>query len=59
MQLSKKTKKTLCNTKDELKAKITTAFTNLNKETFGKASREFRNCLEAVIEAKDYFFEEI
>ena len=43
-------KKTLCTTKDELKAKITAAFTNLNKETVRKACRWFQSHLEAMVE---------
>ena len=35
------------------------AFTNLNKETIGKAWRRFRSSLEIVIEANGDFFEEI
>ena len=35
--VEQETNKTLCNTKDELKARIMAAFTNLNKETIIKA----------------------
>ena len=48
---------TSCNTNDELKAKITAAFTNLNKETTEKASRRFGSCLKTMIEANGDFFE--
>ena len=43
------TNKTLCNTKDELKAGMIPTFTNLNKETVYKACRRFRSRLEAVV----------
>ena len=42
---------TPCNTKDELKAKSMSAFTNSNKETVQKSCRRFRSRLEAVVEA--------
>ena len=41
--------------KDELKAKITASFTNLRKESVGKACRKFLRCLEAVVEDKEDF----
>ena len=43
--LSERLTKLNANTKDELKAKITVVFTNLNKETVGKADRRFRSRL--------------
>ena len=52
----KKKKKTPCNTKGELKARITAEFTNLNNETVGKVCRRFRSRLEAVVEANGDFF---
>ena len=39
--IERETNKTSCNIKNELKARITAAFTNLNKETCGKAFRRF------------------
>ena len=42
------TNKTPYNSKDELKAKTIGAFTNLNKETGGKACRRFQSCLHAL-----------
>ena len=54
--VKQETNKILCNTKDELKARISTAFTNLNK-TVQKSFRKFRNRLETVIEANGDFFE--
>ena len=45
--------KTPCNTNDGLKARITTAFTNLNRETMGR----FGSRLEAVVEVNDDFCE--
>ena len=50
------TKLCATNTKDELKARIMAAFTNLNK-TSGKACRRFWNRLLAVVEAYGDFFE--
>ena len=56
--LSKGQKKTpLYNTKDKLKAKVMAVFTNLNKETVGKARKRLQSHLEAVVEANDDFFE--
>ena len=55
--VERKTKKTQRNTKNELKAMITAAFINLNKETFGKARRRFRSRLEAILETDDNFCE--
>ena len=49
--------KNLCNTKDELKAKIMAAFSNLDEEAVGKAWRRFQSRLEAVIEVDGDFFE--
>ena len=51
------TMKTLCNTKDELKARIMADFTNLNKENVRKACRKFRSRLEAVVEANNNLVE--
>ena len=48
--------KTLCNIKDELKARIIAPFTNLNKETIGKACKQFQSFLGAMVEAKFDFF---
>ena len=49
--------KTLYNTKDELKAKISATFINQNKETVGKACRRFWSRLEAVVDVN--FFVQI
>ena len=38
--IEQETNKTSCNIKDELKARIRTAFTNLNKNTIGKFARD-------------------
>ena len=51
------THKTLSGTKDKLKARITAAFIDLNKESVGKACRRLRSRLEAAVEAKRDFFE--
>ena len=40
--VERETNKTPCNTKDELKAKITATFTNFNKEAVRKACRRFQ-----------------
>ena len=48
--------KTLCYTKDELKARITVAFNNLNEKNIGNARRRFQSHLQAVVEANSYFF---
>ena len=50
--------KTLCNTKDELKARLTT-FTNFNKEIIRKACKKFPSRLKAVVEMNGDFFEKI
>ena len=50
------TNKTLCDTKDKLETIITPEFTNLNKETVGKAYRRFRIRLEAMVETNGDFF---
>ena len=55
--IESETNKTLCNTKDELKAKIMSAYTSLNKETVKRACRRFQIHLEAIIEANGNFFE--
>ena len=54
--VERETNKTLCNTKDKLKARITALFTNLNKEIIGKSCRRFQSCLEAIVEANHNFF---
>ena len=41
------------NTKEELKAKMTVALNNLNKETVRKASRRIQNCIK---EKKTLFY---
>ena len=43
-------------TKDEPKGRITTAFTNLNKETTGKVCQKPRSRLEAVVDVNDDLF---
>ena len=48
------TNKTLCDTKEELKAKITTGFTHLDVETVGKICRRF---LSRLVETNDKFLE--
>ena len=45
------------NTKDELKARVTAVFTNLNKEIDGKACRRFWSRLDALVEDSGDFFE--
>ena len=57
--VEQETNKTLCNTKNKLKARITTAFNNLNKETIVKASRRYQNRQEAVVEVNGDFFKRI
>ena len=47
----------LCSAKDELKARIIVAFTNLNKETIGKSCRRFQSCLEAMVETNSNSFD--
>ena len=54
--LSKRPTK-LCTNKNELKARITAAFINLNKENIGKASKRFWCCLETKFENNCDFFE--
>ena len=49
------TSKNLCNTKDELKARITAEFINLNKIIIKKAYRRFQSHLKAVVEANNFF----
>ena len=56
VEVSKKTNKTPCNTKEELKAMITATFSNLNEERVGTAWRRFRSRLEAVFETNTDFF---
>ena len=51
----RETNKTLCNTKDGLKARIIATFIYLNKETIGKIFRRFQTYLEAVVEANGNF----
>ena len=55
--VEQETNKNLCNTKDELRARIMAAFTNLSKETVRKAYWRFQSHLEAVVEAHGNFFE--
>ena len=57
--VERETYKTLCNTKNELKAKIPIKLTNWIKETLGKACRKFRSRLGAVVEADGEIFENI
>ena len=52
--VERKTKKTLYSPKDELKARIMTAFTNLNKQTVGKACK---SRLEAVVKVNEDLLE--
>ena len=56
-RLSEGQKKTPCDTKDKLKAKITTEFTNLNKEIVRKAYRTFESWLEGMVEDNGNLFE--
>ena len=49
--------KTPFKTKEELKAPITTALIDLNKDIIGKACGKLRSHLEAMNEASRYFFE--
>ncbi|CAI9715721.1 Hypothetical predicted protein [Octopus vulgaris] len=55
--VERETNKTCYNTKDELKARIMAAFTNLNKETVQKSCRRFESRLEAIVEANGDFIE--
>ena len=55
--VERETNKTHYNTEDELKPKVTSKFTSVNKETVGKACTRFSIRLEAVVEAYDKFFE--
>ena len=50
------TNKILCNTKDELEARIMALFTNLNKDTIRKVSRRFQSRLEAMVKTNGDFF---
>ena len=45
--VKQETNKTLCNTKDELKARLIAESTIWNKKAVGKASKRFWSCLEA------------
>ena len=51
--------KTPCNTKNELKIRMTASITNLNKVTFRKACRKFWSRLEAVVKANNDFLDKI
>ena len=55
--VERKTNKTPCCSKDELKAEVTADLSNLKKETVGKVCRRFRSRLKAVVEANGDFFE--
>ena len=55
--VEQETIKTSCNTKDELKARTTEAFTNLNEETVRKACKRFQSCLQVMVEANINSFE--
>ena len=55
--VERETNKTPCNTQEELEARITAAFSNLNKEMVGKACKRFQSRLEAVVKANGNFFE--
>ena len=55
LHLATQTCVTLCNTKDELKARITT-LSNLNKKAVGQACRKFWSHLEVVVEGNGDFF---
>ena len=52
-EVERETNATLCNTKDELRARIMAIFPNLNKETVQKSCSRFRSRLEVVVEAND------
>ena len=49
--------KTLCNPKDEMKARITVVITNLNKGSIRNACRSVRSGLEARLKANGDIFE--
>ena len=49
--------KTLFNSKNELKVKITEAFTNVNRETAGRTCRIFWNHQDTVFKVKRDYFE--
>ena len=49
--------KTICNTRDEMKALVTVAFISSNLKIIGKAWKGFRSWLEAVIEVLGGFSE--
>lgn len=51
------TNRSSCNTKDELKCRITRAFRGLQRETVTKACSRFRSRMEAVIDAGGGFIE--
>ena len=55
--LERESNKTPWNTNDEMKARIAAAFTNLSKETVGKAYKKCRNRLEVRVEANGDFFD--
>ena len=56
-RLSERLTKLVTAHKDELKARIIAAFTNLNKKTVGKAGKRFKSRLKAVVEANGEFSE--
>ena len=53
--VEQETNKILRNTKDELKARITATFSNLNTETVRKAFKRFRSRLEALVDESGEF----
>ena len=55
--VNRETCKTPRNTKNEMKARITAAFTNLNEKTTGNACRRSQSHLEDVVVASGDFFE--
>ena len=55
--VERETNRSSCNTKLELKTRITRAFRGLSRETVTKACSRFRSRLEAVIDAEGGFIE--
>ena len=55
--VQQETNKTPCHTKDELKARITATFINLNKGNIGKVCRRFWSLLEVIVKGSDNIFE--
>ena len=53
----RKTKKTPCYNKNELKTRITALFTNLNKKTVEIVGKRFRSCLETEVEVNGNSFQ--